>query len=51
MFYLIIIILIFVFYLIDILKAHEGAITQMIWIESNDTLITASKDKRMKVIL
>ena len=34
----------------DILKAHEGAITQMLWLEKSEILITASKDKKMKAI-
>lgn len=35
---------------IDALKAHNDCITRVIWLEEDQTLLTASKDKTIKVL-
>lgn len=32
-----------------VLKAHDSDITKLQWLDSEKTLVTASKDKRIKV--
>ena len=40
-----------VFYIFksDILKAHEGDITKLVWLESDHIMISGGKDKSIKV--
>ena len=34
---------------IDVIKAHEGDITKIVWLEADQTLLTSGKDKKIKV--